>query len=53
MKVNSVRVHDPIGDYPRQLWDNLQPNHLNRIEPELRVEWPAWRDKWLKEVQVA
>ena len=47
MKINSVRVHDPIGDYPRQLWDNLQINHLNLPEAELRDAWPKFRDYFL------
>jgi hypothetical protein len=49
LKVNSVRVHDPIGDHPKVIWSNLQKNHLNLTEPELRIEWPSWRDKWLKQ----
>ncbi len=52
LKVNSVRVHDPIGDHPKAIWSNLQANHLNLTELELRTEWPMWRDRWLKEVTV-
>lgn len=47
MKINSVRVHDPIGNHPKVLWSNLQKNHLNCTEQQLRTEWKPWRDKWL------
>jgi ADP-heptose:LPS heptosyltransferase len=52
LKVNSIRVHDPIGDHPKVLWSNLQKNHLNSTEDQLRSEWKPWRDKWLEEVKV-
>jgi len=45
LKVPSVRVHDPIGDNPKNLWENLQRDHLNETEIELRRSWPEWRDK--------
>ncbi len=48
LKVTSVRVHDPIGEHPKVIWSNLQKNHLNLTEPELRTAWPAFRDQWLK-----
>lgn len=53
LKVPAVRVHDTIGDgagAPRVIWDNLGANQLNRTEVELRKDWPAFRDRWLKGV---
>jgi len=52
LKVNSIRVHDEIGDHPKVIWNNLQVNHLNLTETELRYEWKAWRDRWLNEVKI-
>lgn len=52
LKVNSIRVHDPIGEHPKMIWSNLQENHLNSTEDQLRGEWGPWRDKWLAEVPV-
>jgi ADP-heptose:LPS heptosyltransferase len=48
LKVPSVRVHDPIGENAKVIWSNLQPAHLNATEIELRKEWPAFRDRYLK-----
>jgi ADP-heptose:LPS heptosyltransferase len=47
LKVNSIRVHDPIGEHPKVIWSNLQKNHLNLTEPELRSAWKGWRNQWL------
>lgn len=47
LKVPCIRVHDPIGQNPRMVWDNLGDNQLNRTEIELRTEWPNFRDRWL------
>jgi len=52
LKINSVRVHDEIGSHPKVLWSNLQKNHLNLTEPELRTQWKSWRNHWLDEVPV-
>ena len=53
LKVPTIRVHDPIGDNPRQVWDNLGSNQLNRTEVELRKDWTVFRDQWVaKEVPV-
>lgn len=49
LKVPCIRVHDPIGEHARSIWDNLSICSLNRMEVELRREWPAFRDQWLKE----
>ena len=47
LKVPCIRVHDPIGEFPRRIWDNLGDNQLNDTEIGLRASWPEWRDKWL------
>jgi len=47
LKVPCIRVHDPIGESPRRIWDNLGDNQLNDTEIGLRASWPEWRDKWL------
>jgi hypothetical protein len=47
LKVPCIRVHDPIGEFPRRIWDNLGENQLNDTEIGLRSSWPEWRDKWL------
>jgi hypothetical protein len=47
LKVPCIRVHDPIGEFPRRIWDNLSDNQLNETEVGLRTSWPEWRDKWL------
>jgi hypothetical protein len=47
LKVPCIRVHDPIGEFPRRIWDNLGENQLNDTEVGLRTSWPEWRDKWL------
>lgn len=52
LKVPSVRVHDPIGEHSRTVWNNLANNSLNMTEVELRNEWPKWRDQFLSEVSV-
>ena len=53
LKVPSVRVHDPIGDLPKVLWSNLQKNHLNLTEIDLRDEWPGWVSQFpLEEAKV-
>lgn len=48
LKTNSIRVHDQIGEHPKTLWSNLQPNHLNDTEIELRKSWPEFREKYLE-----
>jgi hypothetical protein len=50
--VPAIRVHDPIGEFPRVIWDNLGENQLNRTELELRDEWPVFRDRWLVNAEV-
>lgn len=45
LKIPSIRVHDPISDSPKVIWENLQRVHLNDSEIELRKSWPAWRDE--------
>lgn len=50
LKVPCIRVHDPIGHHPAVIWSNLGDNQLNATELELRTSWPAWRDRWLKQV---
>jgi len=45
LKVPSIRVHDPISDAPKAIWENLQRVHMNDTENELRKLWPAWRDE--------
>jgi len=55
LQVPAIRVHDRIGnDAPKVIWNNLGENQINATEPELRTEWPKFRDKWLVkgEVQV-
>jgi diadenosine tetraphosphatase ApaH/serine/threonine PP2A family protein phosphatase len=47
LKVPCIRVHDPIGEAPRRIWDALGDNQLNDTELGLRTSWPEWRDKWL------
>jgi hypothetical protein len=47
LKVPCIRVHDPIGEFPRRIWDSLGDNQLNDTEIGLRTSWPEWRDKWL------
>jgi hypothetical protein len=47
LKVPCIRVHDPIGEFPRRIWDNLGENQLNDTEVGLRTSWPKWRDRWL------
>ena len=47
LKVPCIRVHDPIGNHPRKIWDNLGENQLNDTEIGLRKSWPEFRDKWL------
>lgn len=53
LKVPSIRVHDPIGnDAPKVIWNNLAPNSINETEPELRVGWPKFRDKFLVKQEI-
>lgn len=47
MKVPCIRVHDPIGEAPKMIWNGLGKNQLNETEISLRKLWPAWRDEWL------
>jgi hypothetical protein len=47
LKVPCIRVHDPIGEFPRRIWDSLGENQLNDTEIGLRTSWTEWRDKWL------
>lgn len=47
LKIPGVRVHDPIGDAARVIWDNLAYNNLNRTEIELRDEWPKFKARHL------
>jgi hypothetical protein len=47
LKVPCIRVHDPISDLPRRLWDNLGENQLNDTEIGLRSSWDKWRSRWL------
>lgn len=44
LKIPSIRVHDPIGDAPKAVWENIQRKHLNDTEIELRRSWPLFRD---------
>jgi hypothetical protein len=44
MGIASVRVHDPIGDFPRVIWSNLGPKQLNESLPKLRAEWPRFKE---------
>lgn len=44
LKVPSIRVHDPIGEAPKAVWENIQRQHLNDTEGELRRTWPLFRD---------
>jgi ADP-heptose:LPS heptosyltransferase len=46
LKIPSIRVHDPISDAPKVIWENLQRAHLNDFEVELRKSWPSWRDQY-------
>jgi hypothetical protein len=46
LKVPCVRVHDPIGDHAKRIWDNLAYNSINDTEVELRKTWPAFREKF-------
>jgi len=47
LKVPAVRVHDPIGDHAKRIWDNLAYNSINDTEAELRTTWPAFREKFV------
>lgn len=38
--VPCVRVHDPIGEAPKVIWNNLGPRQWNETEVELRRSWP-------------
>jgi ADP-heptose:LPS heptosyltransferase len=48
LKVPCVRVHDPIGDHAKRIWDNLAHNSINDTEVDLRKTWPTFRDEHLK-----
>lgn len=39
----TVRVHDPIGEASKRIWDGLGKDQLNGTEFDLRREWPAFR----------
>jgi hypothetical protein len=47
LKVPTVRVHDPIGDHAKRIWDNLAYNSINDTETELRKTWPVFRSEHL------
>lgn len=47
LKIPTVRVHDPIGNHPKVIWNNLGDNQLNDSEMELRTAWPEFRDRFL------
>lgn len=49
LKIPCARIHDPIGEAPRVIWDGLGDNQLNRTELELRSLWPEWRSRWIKQ----
>jgi hypothetical protein len=44
----TLRVHDPIQNLPKVIWNGLGDNQLNETEITLRTLWPEWRDQWLK-----
>lgn len=48
-----VRVHDPIGDYPKVIWSGLGENQINDTERELRSTWPVFRDEFVDAPQPA
>lgn len=50
LHVPCVRVHDPIGEYPRVIWSGLGDNQLNETERDLRKIWPEFRDRYLPKV---
>ena len=47
LHVPCVRVHDPIGEFPKVIWSGLGENQLNETELSLRKLWPPWRDQWI------
>lgn len=49
LKVPTIRVHDPIGEFPRVIWSNLGDGQLNESERDLRKLWPQFRDRWIRE----
>lgn len=48
LKVPTVRVHDPIGDHAKRIWDNLAHNSINETEMALRKAWPEFKEQHLK-----
>lgn len=48
LKVPTIRVHDPIGEHAKTIWDNLGDNQANLTEVDLRRDWPEFRDRWVK-----
>jgi len=53
LKIPCVRVHDPIGDHPKRIWDNLAHNSINDTEAELRKTWPELRATFRRPKSVA
>ena len=47
LHVPCIRVHDPIGEFPKVIWSGLGDNQLNETELSLRKLWPEWRDRWV------
>lgn len=47
VKIPCIRVHDPIGGFPKVVWSGLGDQQINDSEIELRTSWPAFRAKWL------
>lgn len=45
--IPAVRVHDPIGNFPKNIWSNLGEAQLNATHVELRKEWEPWSRKFL------
>ncbi len=46
LKVPSIRVHDPIGEWPKVIWSNLGPGQVNETEQDLRRLWPELRKQY-------
>jgi ADP-heptose:LPS heptosyltransferase len=47
LKIPCLRIHDPIGNYPKVLWSNLGKNQFNETERDLRRLWPEIKDECL------
>lgn len=39
LKVPTLRVHDPLGEFPKVIWSGLGPLQFNETERELRTKW--------------